>query len=119
VTADGLEKPGIGRVARLFDDLRVDGHLRDPFRHRERNERAAHAEHGRQDQQRLQVQAAAVVRIDVETGHFHDDGQQDHDRKVRRNEKDDSHHGGSLDRSTASCGRRSNQNGYTRSGLEE
>ncbi len=55
---DDAEQPRLDFIARLSDHLRTRRALGHPFRHRQRDERAAEADHERQHQQRLVVDAS-------------------------------------------------------------
>ena len=64
--AHGVDEPGFQLAARLLDDLRADHALGGPLRHGERDERAAHAEHRREHQQRRH---AALFRANAQQRH--------------------------------------------------
>jgi hypothetical protein len=51
LAADGFHQPLFGLGAWLLDDLGADRPLGDPFRHQQRDQGAAHAENGGEDQQ--------------------------------------------------------------------
>ena len=56
--AHGLDEPGMGRVARIVDDLRAGAALGDELAHQQRDGRAAEADDQREHQQPADVQPA-------------------------------------------------------------
>jgi len=89
-----VEQPALGAVARALDDPSAGRALRQPLGHRERDECAAHADHGGDDEQRGDVDAPAPgLEHLIETEDAKRDVQYEQDGEVRRNEQEYPRHG--------------------------
>ncbi len=87
---DGGHEPLLVTATRLRDDLHAHRPLRHPLRERERDERAAEAEHGREGEQPAESARAGEIALETEQP---DDRRQHHeDGEVGREEQEDAFH---------------------------
>jgi hypothetical protein len=90
--AHRVHEPLLGLGARLGDDLNAHGHLGRPLRNEQRDECAAEAEHGREDEQGAEVESL-LGEVAVESENRDHDGQHHHDGDVGGDEQGDAFHG--------------------------
>lgn len=82
---DGVHQPTLSFVTRLFDNFPTNRLQRHPFRHQQRNDRAAKTKQQRHDQQ-----AGHAARLDPRQAKHQ--AKHHHDCQVSQQEKRDSHH---------------------------
>ncbi len=86
VAANRVEQPALDIILRLRDHSRARRHLGHPFGYGQRNERAAHTEHGGEGEQTAHAAVTTAGRHLVDTEQMAHDAQQQQDREIGSDE---------------------------------